>query len=1080
MTFAHQIKYAFTSSVSVLALGISVPAFANPADGVLEYGDAVIEAIDPQTLEVRQLSDRAVINWGNFDIGENETTRFVVPDASSITLNRDLSGDPSEIYGTLQSNGRLFLVNRSGILFGEGARVDVSGLVATTHDIRTDDFVGSRFEFNIPGDAGASVTNLGQVSVAELGFGAFVAPHVRNDGAIIANLGRVEMASANGFTLDLHGDRLISFLVENPNELGLVDADGNPVGALVENSGLISANGGQIALSASAARGVINQVINTDGIIEANTVAQQGGRIILGGGDTGVVQVSGEVSARGDNAGEAGGTIAATGEVLYAFETAFLDVSGVSDGGRLMFGGDYLGGRAEDERLFELGIERSNLILEPSQAVVLEAGARLVADAGDTGDGGVIIVWGDQAQYNYASHTATGGDLWGDGGFIETSAGYLSFAGLVDTTAPNGQAGTWLLDPIDITIDDVGSATQLQPPYLADWNLIDGGSYQAVSFAPAGTGSVVPVAAIEFALNTGNNVVITTFPSQTPAGSQRGDITLAADIRVTSGGGARLALLAGNDIEIERGVDVRSTGGPLIFELVALNGEIEGNNVGRIDLDGGELILQFRDGLDFTSTRDMPDVVTLIAQNSSLGNNRRRVEFRFDDDFGRFDYSANVANFYPGALDLRDRTASGHVNLIFANPVEARVQNLGVIWDNNHSWEALGFDTGGVESFNALDGIPEFVGGSTFLTFGSKPGRSLVPVFEVSDDVDETVDRYIVTAPAGQAILDAYLVGVERQTQTPIQQVVGQLEEIVADDEDTTSSIDGVDRSSELARIRDQVAAFPSLLSRASTAAELTNEVVSLISAWRRLSEFYDAEQLLRAVSSGDSWFTPRMAAEARLDRAEVNAIAALGKIVAKAAVSNLYSDPDHWIQRVPEPVMMSLMDTAVNAATLNISGQILDSSLAILSEYANLAGTTSALVNITLQSASTNLDALGQGAVSFEDAMNSAEFTRTLAEDLTSGRVTWRPTAVAARQMTIIAGLQELRAAEIQNLSFARKEEIRQQIIEMDGGRPIVLNGVGVLNDPLVTGATYRQFADSVARALGMTTWTNFVFTPA
>jgi len=151
MTASRAIRLMLASSVSLLALGAAGSLSANPANGVAEHGAVSIDAVDANTLEIVQSSDKAVINWDSFDIDAGETTRFVVPDAASVTLNRDLSGDPSEIHGALQSNGRLFLVNRSGILFGEGARVDVAGLVATTHDISTEDFAAGRMAFDASG-----------------------------------------------------------------------------------------------------------------------------------------------------------------------------------------------------------------------------------------------------------------------------------------------------------------------------------------------------------------------------------------------------------------------------------------------------------------------------------------------------------------------------------------------------------------------------------------------------------------------------------------------------------------------------------------------------------------------------------------------------------------------------------------------------------------------------------------------------------------------------------------------------------------------------------------------------------------
>src|SRR5215468_7702670 len=112
---------------------------ANPQGGTVRAGSATVTSTPGRT-EINQSSDRVIIDWQGFSIGANELTRFNQPSAGSAALNRVTSGDPSQILGQLQANGRVLLINPNGILFGAGAKVDVAGLVATTANIANDDF----------------------------------------------------------------------------------------------------------------------------------------------------------------------------------------------------------------------------------------------------------------------------------------------------------------------------------------------------------------------------------------------------------------------------------------------------------------------------------------------------------------------------------------------------------------------------------------------------------------------------------------------------------------------------------------------------------------------------------------------------------------------------------------------------------------------------------------------------------------------------------------------------------------------------------------------------------------------------
>lgn len=533
-------------SVSSLALAFwAHTAAANPMDGVVEAGSAEISAPNPGNLVINQMSDKAIINWGSFNVGLGEHTQFVLPGRTSVTLNRDFSGDPSEILGSVTSNGRFYLVNPNGILFGQNARVDVAGLVATTHDIRSSDFLDDRLDFSIAGEPGASVINQGQIRVDDLGFGAFVAPHVRNDGAIVAYMGKVELASASGFTLDLRGDSLISFLVENPNQYGILDANGQPVSALVENSGTITADGGQVVLRAAAARGVVDSVINTDGIIQANTVEQRGGKIVLGGGGAGSVRVKGKVTARGNKAGEKGGEIIVTGTLLTAEQTALLDASGWAGGGKILFGGDYLGGNATNEDVAWFRFAMEDEAIQSANEVILESGAQLRADATREGDGGKVVVWANLRTTSAAEISARGGSFSGNGGFIETSGGVLRVERSADASAVHGRAGTWLLDPVNILI---------------------------------GVGGIA-VAALEQALSS-SNVVVTT----AGLGSGVGNVTIAET--VAWGSDHKLTIEADNDIVLLDGAIISSAGGGNIH----LRADRDANGVGTVDFRGSSSV----------------------------------------------------------------------------------------------------------------------------------------------------------------------------------------------------------------------------------------------------------------------------------------------------------------------------------------------------------------------------------------------------------------------------------------------------------------------------------------------------------
>jgi len=310
-------RFAFRPVPAALALALyAAGAAANPQGGVVKAGSATI-APNGTRLDVIQSSQRAVIDWRGFSIGTGGHVNFKQPSTASATLNRVTGPEMSAILGRLTANGTVFLVNPNGILIGPGAKIDVGGLVAATANISNENFMAGRYKFDEVVNRNAVIVNRGEITAHAGGLVALVAPGVENSGVIRAELGRVVLASGNRFTLDLFGDKLITFAVDDKVAARLTDADGRPLTAYVSQTGTISADGGSILIAASAAKAVLDNVINTGGVVRATSFVQRGGEIVLHGGDEALGGLVERAPLRGD--GEELGVGVVPGHVRDAY-----------------------------------------------------------------------------------------------------------------------------------------------------------------------------------------------------------------------------------------------------------------------------------------------------------------------------------------------------------------------------------------------------------------------------------------------------------------------------------------------------------------------------------------------------------------------------------------------------------------------------------------------------------------------------------------------------------------------------------------------------------------------------------------
>jgi len=275
-------------------LASAAGAQALPTGGQVVAGQANVHVNGPQ-MTITQTTPKAIVQWQGFDIGKQNQVEFKQPDASAIALNRVVGGNASQIDGQLRANGQVWLVNPNGVVFGNSSQVNVGGLVASTLDITNEDFDAGRQLFT-RGAAQGGITNHGDITVARGGTLALLAPTVNNEGTLTAQLGNVMLAGGDQILLEAGAQGRLQVAVSPAT-----------VRTLVENNKLIMADGGQVVMTASAADALSASMVSNTGTVQARTLENQWGRILLLG-DTihGQVEHSGVLDASAPEGGSGG------------------------------------------------------------------------------------------------------------------------------------------------------------------------------------------------------------------------------------------------------------------------------------------------------------------------------------------------------------------------------------------------------------------------------------------------------------------------------------------------------------------------------------------------------------------------------------------------------------------------------------------------------------------------------------------------------------------------------------------------------------------------------------------------------
>ncbi len=544
---------------------------ALPQDASVAAGSAEFSKTDLNTLLI-STSDKAIINYSSFDIGTHEIVQFIQPQSSSCVLNRVQGGNPSEILGHLNANGKVFLVNPNGIYFGASSVVNTASIVASVLDIKDQDFLDEKYRFFLKsGSEKARIDVLGQINAGVEGAIVLLAPYIRNEGVLTAKAGKVVMAAGELVTLDFTGDGKIHFAVE-----------GELKEALIEQAGKIEAADAKVMLRLRTAKRVIESIVNADGALEGSAIVEEGGEIKILSSSTilarkvgiegdGHVTVSGQVK---------GGEVQILGDHLKLVG-AEIDASGDFGGGTVLIGGEYQG---------SVGT-RTAITTEMDTDSVIRA------DALVNGPGGRVILWSDETTLFNGDISVCAGPMGGDGGFVETSGKkYLGcMTGHVDALAPRGREGQVLMDPATVVI--VAGLSGLLPLVCADGMTPTIGATTIQNFgasvticAQSGAGTISHTSGASITMGATRSLTYTANGGTTFSGAGTTTITTSGGGGVSFSGGVgananRVFLDAAATVNLNTGGGA-VTFGSSIDGVTANDGILNVNGAGAITVTG--------------------------------------------------------------------------------------------------------------------------------------------------------------------------------------------------------------------------------------------------------------------------------------------------------------------------------------------------------------------------------------------------------------------------------------------------------------------------------------------------------------
>lgn len=388
--------------------------WANPSGDTLVSGTGFsVNNPDAYHCEISAESTRTIVNWESFSIGSGQTTTITLPSSSAAILNRVTSEEISNLNGTLESNGQVFLINPSGIVIGSGAAINTSAFLASTLDADDGEFLsGNEMTFTGTENPDVYVVQSGTIDASD-GDVFLLSYQIVNNGEINAENGTIALGVGVEILLTPTAEQKIGIVAHTPQLEAL--------GTGIDDSGTLTA----ITAELKAQGNLYATAINHTGWV--STISNMGAAHVRVTGDGGYVLANGLISSSNGNSG---GQIDVMGQSINLDNTCVLDVSSSTGLGVINVGQ----GLSGDDPDFILAEE-----------VTMGSGAYLNANTLYYGEGGQVAIWADKNLTVAGTVEAAGGFYSGDGGLVVfgSNDGY-SFTGTVDVSSPTGDPGTFI------------------------------------------------------------------------------------------------------------------------------------------------------------------------------------------------------------------------------------------------------------------------------------------------------------------------------------------------------------------------------------------------------------------------------------------------------------------------------------------------------------------------------------------------------------------------------------------------------------------------------------------------------------
>ena len=261
--------------LSLLALSVFSSAKAAPSGGNIVHGNGEISTALEQTT-ITQNSNRLAIDWQSFNVASTEDVTFIQPNGSSIVLNRDFSGLPSQIFGNINANGQVLLLNSAGILIGKSASINVGSFLASDMETTIEDFSLGSFTLTDQNQTQGGITNLGNIQTKG-SSGIYIAGQfIDNSGSLLSSNGDVHLATAHEVIISTSDNGLLGVQLTLP-----LNTDISPSGNLIYNKGDIVSFNGNIYLDLFYSDSIKANTVNNQGLVNAIGISEDNGQVFL-------------------------------------------------------------------------------------------------------------------------------------------------------------------------------------------------------------------------------------------------------------------------------------------------------------------------------------------------------------------------------------------------------------------------------------------------------------------------------------------------------------------------------------------------------------------------------------------------------------------------------------------------------------------------------------------------------------------------------------------------------------------------------------------------------------------------------